>query len=86
LPWSEQHSPRGRLFSPANCYIWSIALYDAETWTLRKVDQKHLENFEGWCCRRIDEISWTDRVSNKKNITKSQGGEECPTYNKMKEG
>jgi hypothetical protein len=25
------------------CYIWSIALYGAETWTLRTVDQKHLE-------------------------------------------
>jgi len=22
------------------CYIWSTALYDAETWTLRKVDKK----------------------------------------------
>jgi hypothetical protein len=22
------------------CYIWSIKLYGAETWTLRKVDQK----------------------------------------------
>jgi hypothetical protein len=22
------------------CYIWSIALYGAETWTLRAVDQK----------------------------------------------
>jgi hypothetical protein len=28
-----------------NCYIWSIALYGAETWTLRAVDQKHLESF-----------------------------------------
>jgi hypothetical protein len=25
------------------CYIWSIVLYGAETWTLRKVDQKYLE-------------------------------------------
>ena len=24
------------------CYIWSIALYGAETWTIRAVDQKHL--------------------------------------------
>jgi hypothetical protein len=24
------------------CYFWSIALYGAETWTLRAVDQKHL--------------------------------------------
>jgi hypothetical protein len=25
------------------CYIWSISLYGAETWTLRAVDQKHLD-------------------------------------------
>jgi hypothetical protein len=30
------------------CNIWSIALYGAETWTLRAVDQKHLECFEMW--------------------------------------
>jgi hypothetical protein len=28
------------------CYIWSIALYGAETWTLWKVDQKYLENLK----------------------------------------
>jgi hypothetical protein len=28
------------------CYIWSIALYGAETWTLRKVDQKYLESLK----------------------------------------
>jgi len=27
--------------NPVKCYIWSIALYGAETWTLREVDQKH---------------------------------------------
>jgi hypothetical protein len=27
------------------CYVWSIALYGAETWTLQAVDQKHLECF-----------------------------------------
>jgi hypothetical protein len=26
------------------CYIWSTALYGAETWTLRKGDQKYLES------------------------------------------
>jgi hypothetical protein len=31
------------------CYIWSIALYGAETWTLRKLDQQYLESFEMWC-------------------------------------
>jgi hypothetical protein len=27
------------------CYIWSIAFYGAEKWTLWKVDQKYLESF-----------------------------------------
>jgi len=35
------------------CYIWGMALYGAETWTLRAADQKYLENLkcgagEGW--------------------------------------
>jgi len=46
------------------CYIWSIALYGAETWTLRAADQKHLESFEMWCWRRMEKISWTDHVRN----------------------
>jgi len=45
------------------CYIWSVALYGAETWTLRAVDQKHLESFEMWCWR-MEKISWTDHVGN----------------------
>ena len=43
------------------CYIWSIALYGAETWTLRAVDQKHLKSFEVWCWR-MEKIGWTDCV------------------------
>jgi hypothetical protein len=43
------------------CYIWSRALYGAETWTLWAVDQK---NLEVWCWRRIKKISWTEYVRN----------------------
>jgi hypothetical protein len=46
------------------CYIWSVALYGAVTWTLWKVDQKYLENFEMLCWRRMENISWTNRVRN----------------------
>ena len=46
------------------CYIWSIALYGAETWTLRTADQKYLESFEMWCWRRMEKIIWTDHVRN----------------------
>ena len=46
------------------CYILSMALHGAETWTLRAADQKYLESFEMWCWRRMEEISWTDHVRN----------------------
>jgi hypothetical protein len=45
-----------------NCYVWSIALYGAETVALRNVDQKYFEflNVSG---RRM-ESSWNDNVRN----------------------
>jgi len=46
------------------CYIWNMAFYGAETWTLRAADQKYLERFEMWCRRRMEKISWTDHVRN----------------------
>jgi hypothetical protein len=46
------------------CYIWIIALYGADTWTIRAVGQKHLESSEMWCWRRMEKISWTDHVGN----------------------
>jgi hypothetical protein len=67
LPWQKQHSTRRKLFTSkldlnvrkklVKCYIWSIALYGAETWILRKVDQKYLEIFEMWCWRKMEKIS-----------------------------
>jgi hypothetical protein len=40
-----------------------LFLYGAETLTLGQA-QKYLENFEMWCWRRMEKISWTDRVRN----------------------
>jgi len=39
------------------CYVWSVALYGAETWTLRAANQKYLESFEMWCWRRMAKTS-----------------------------
>ena len=46
------------------CYVWSIALYGSESWTLLALDQKHLESFEMWCWGRMEKISWTHHVRN----------------------
>ena len=57
---------------PVKRYILSIALYGAETRTLRAGDQKHLESFEMGCWRRMEKISWTDHVRNEEVLQKLQ--------------
>jgi hypothetical protein len=47
-------------------------LYGAETWTLRKVDQKYLESFEMWYWRRLEKISWTDSVRNEEVLQRAK--------------
>lgn len=45
-------------------YIWSIALYGCETWTMTQRDREILEAFEMWCWRRMERISWTEKITN----------------------
>jgi hypothetical protein len=47
---------------PVKHYVWGMALYGAKTWTFRIVEQKHLESFEIWCRKRIEEINPTEYV------------------------
>jgi hypothetical protein len=46
------------------CYVWIIALYNSETWTLRKLERKYLESFEICCWRRLEKIKWANKVTN----------------------
>jgi hypothetical protein len=56
----------------ANCYIWDTGLCGAETWALRKIDQKYLGSFEMWCWRRMEKISWAHRVENEEVLLKDK--------------
>lgn len=44
--------------------IWTILLYGAETWTLKKEDIRKLEALEMWLWRRMERISYTEKVTN----------------------
>jgi len=48
-------------------------LYGAETWTLRKADQKYLKSCEMWCWRRMEKISLADRVRNEEVLLRVKG-------------
>jgi hypothetical protein len=45
-----------------DCYIWSKALYCAESGTLQKVDYIYLESSGMWYWRMMEKIRLTDRV------------------------
>ena len=42
-------------------FLWSVALYGAETWTLRRNERKRLEAFEMWIWRRLEHVKWPDK-------------------------
>ena len=44
--------------------IWNALLYGAESWALRRDDIRRLESCKMWLCRRILDISWSDKISN----------------------
>ena len=44
------------------CFVWSVVLYGAETWTLRRNEQKQLETFEMWLEK--DGACKVDKVKN----------------------
>ena len=46
------------------CFVWSVVLYGAKTWTLRRNEQKQLEAFEMWVWRRMERVKWTDKIKN----------------------
>src|SRR6218665_1131474 len=55
---------RGGLKRMVKTLVWSVTLYCAETWSLRKEDITRLEACEMWIWCRMEKISWTEQVSN----------------------
>ena len=51
-----------RLF---NTNVKSVLLYGAETWRMNNTTLKRIQTFVNQCLRKILEIQWMDKVSNK---------------------
>ena len=49
-------------------------MYGAETWTLRKNEQKRLEAFEMWVCRRMERVKWRDKIKNAVVLEREEEG------------
>jgi len=55
------------------CLVWSVALHAAETWTLTQTDRR-LEAFEMWIWRRMEKISWLNKVNNEEVLRRVNEG------------
>ena len=54
--------------------VWSVMLYGCETWTMNVDMMKRLDAMEMWCWRRMEKISWRERITNEEvlNIVSEQ--------------
>ena len=39
-------------------------MYDCDSWTIKKAEQRRIDAFELWCWRRLLRVPWTARRSN----------------------
>jgi len=69
-------------------FAWSVLLYASQTWRLTAEDIQRIEAMEMWIWRRIakiyiyyyaiwqqstiNQINWTDRISNEVNLTRER--------------
>ena len=44
--------------------VFSVVMYECETWTIKKADHQRTDAFELWCWRRLLRVPWTARRSN----------------------
>ena len=45
--------------------VFLIVLYGCESCTIKKAEQRRLDAFELWCWRRLLQVPWTAKRSNK---------------------
>ena len=51
-------------------FVWSVAMYGSETWTINSLDKKRIEAFEMWCYRRMLKIRWVDHITNEEVLNR----------------
>lgn len=62
--WRDQTITKTVKIMLANSLIFSIAVYSAESWTLKKREWKRIETFELWLHTRILRVSWVEHRTN----------------------
>ena len=82
--WRAQNISNQTKIALYKSLVLSIVLYAAETWTLKKRDQRRLLSFEMSCLRRILGISRRDKIRN--DCIRKQLGLETSIMDRIQRG
>ena len=44
--------------------VFTVVMYECESWTIKKAEHQRIDAFEEWCWRRLLRVPWTGRRSN----------------------
>ena len=63
--WKDRGISKATKATLMSVLVFPIVTYGSESWTIRKAERKRLDSFELWCWRRLLNISWTQRKTNR---------------------
>ena len=44
--------------------VFPVVMYGCDSWTIKKVECRRVDDFELWCWRRLLRVPWTEKRSN----------------------
>ena len=50
-------------FRLVKAMVFPVAMYECESWTVKKAEHQRIDAFELWCWRRLLRVPWTARRS-----------------------
>ena len=48
--------------------VFLVAMYECESWTIKKAECQRIDAFELWCCRRLLRVPQTPKRSNQSTL------------------
>ena len=54
--------------------VFPVVMCGCESWTVKKAEQRRIDAFELWCCRRLLRVPWTARRSNQSILNEISPG------------
>ena len=52
--------------------FFPVVMYECESWTIKKAENRRIDTFELWCWRRLFRVPWTARRSNQSILKEIQ--------------